>query len=72
MVWFGAGFRCRCSQRSLPLTERSWVVVSRAGNHRLPNLSSKHYSVVHCKACNATGRTKGKYVDRPPDGDLPE
>lgn len=70
MTWFAEGFRCRCRESKRPLAERSWIVVSRAGSHRLPGHTSKHYSVVHCLTCNATGRTKGKYVDRLADGEF--
>ena len=57
-TWIGGGFRCVCKDKSL----RDWVVISRAGQHRLSNYYSRKSSLVHCKSCGATGRSRGFYV----------
>ena len=54
-TWIGGGFRCVCRDKSL----RDWVVISRAGQHRLSNYYSRKSSLVHCKSCGATGRSRG-------------
>lgn len=62
-MWFGCGFHCECGERRKPLLSRKWVVISRAGRHRLPNYWSREVSIVHCQVCGATGRSKGRYID---------
>ena len=67
---YRGGFGCRCPERSRPVTDRKWVVVSRAGCHRLARYSSEVYSTVHCLSCGATGRSRSRYVGDLPDGEV--
>ena len=65
-IAYPGGFHCICK----PQNRKVWVVISRAGSHRLPNHSHALLSIVHCRSCNATGRSSAKFVNSLPDGYL--
>ncbi len=63
-------FSCKCAERKKPVKERAWRVVQRRCNHSAFNgyhYTPSDWSAVVCLKCNATGRTKAKYVDQLPD-----
>jgi len=66
-------FGCRCPERQKPVIQRNWVVLVRKGNYSAFNgyrFTPSDYSEVYCKSCHAIGRTKAKYVDLLPDGEI--
>jgi hypothetical protein len=67
----GNSFGCKCEERSKPVDERAWIVLSRNCNHsafsgyrRTPSA----YSEVACLRCRSIGRTKAAYVAKLKDG----
>ena len=64
-------FGCHCPERDKPATKRRWVVVRRRCNFSAFNgykWRPSEYSLLHCRACKATGRTKARYVEDIRDG----
>lgn len=60
-----AGVYCRCSERSVPLERRRWVVVQRYCNHSAFNgyhETLSLWSSVRCLICWGIWRTKANYV----------
>ncbi len=61
------GVACKCPERAKPTADRAWSVVQYKCNHSA--FSGYHetdsdYSAVQCSKCDASWRTKAKYVER--------
>jgi len=73
VVYMSVSFGCHCPERKKPVKERNWVVLVRKANYSAFNgykYTPSDYSEVYCRSCGAIGRTKAKYVDELPDGDI--
>lgn len=64
---------CQCDERKKPVRERAWIVYNRRCHYSAFSgygYTPSDYSAVHCRECNATWRTKARYVDELRDGQL--